>query len=153
MIHFRSIQSKSIFFGGTLFLIVLLVFSCKDDSQKNAVSELPFQGEHAYKFRWNPNPEPDMSHYLLFAWNGADTSQSPFSENASAQRFISYRLKQVPHTFGHSEIKDTVVYVANGNWLHFAVAAVNRQGGISKLGTSNFLKSNNLTNNVHTVGD
>jgi hypothetical protein len=122
-----------------------LLSACQDGGDQKIITDLPYQGEHFYKFRWNPNPEPDMSHYYLFAWNGTDTSQTPFKENASASKYMSFKIKQIPHTARGTEIRDTVAYVANGNWLHFAVAAVNQQGGISKIGTSNFLKSEDLT--------
>ena len=129
-----------------LFVISFILFSsCTDGGDQNIITDLPNQGEHHYKFRWNPNPEPDMSHYYLFAWNGTDTTQTPFTDNSSAYKYMSYRIKQIPHTLESGEIRDTVAYVANGNWLHFAVAAVNQQGGISKIGTSNFLKSEDLT--------
>jgi hypothetical protein len=133
------------------FILSLLIFSClffifcKDNSDQNIITEFPYQGEHFYKFRWSANPEPDMSHYYLFAWNGDDTTNSPFTDNSSAHQYMSYRIKQIPHISSSTNIMDTVAYVANGNWLHFAVAAVNQQGGISKIGTSNFLKSEDLT--------
>ena len=134
-----------------LTLICCIFFMvCHDKDHPNTVIDVVYEGEHQYKFSWNANPEPDMSHYFLFGWNGTDTSQTPFKENTAASRYFSYRLKQIPHYSGATVIKDTVTYVANGNWLHFAVAAVNQNGGISKIGTSNFLKSEDLRGNKNS---
>jgi len=135
------------YFCVIIFIITLssmLNVSCKDDNQPVQVTSLHYEKDYSYKCRWNPNPEPDMSHYLLFAWNGSDTAQSPFMDNSSASRYASYKIKEVSHHFNVSEIRDTVEYVANGNWLQFAVAAVNQTGSVSNIGVSNFLKTENL---------
>jgi len=124
-----------------MLLNFLLMVHCKEEKQPAQVVSLDYSRDYTYKCRWIPNPEPDMSHYLLFAWNGADTTQSPFTDNSPASRYSIYKIKDVPHQFNVSAIRDTVEYVANGNWLQFAVAAVNQSGAASTIGVSNYLKS------------
>ncbi|UCF65219.1 MAG: hypothetical protein JSW33_05140 [bacterium] len=127
-----------------ILLNFLLIVRCKENKHPAQVVSLDYSKDYAYKCRWNPNPEPDMSHYLLFAWNGSDTTQSPFSDNSSASRYSSYKIKEIVHKFNVPAIRDTVEYVANGNWLQFAVAAVNQSGAVSTIGVSNYLKSEDL---------
>ena len=51
------------------FLVFLILFGCSMQA-----------GQSAYYVTFDPNTEPDMSHYNLYVWVGADTLQCPFFE-------------------------------------------------------------------------
>lgn len=56
---------KKLLFIGLISLLAIVM--CDIGAQNND-----------YTASWNPNPEPDVSHYRLFVWSGADTTQCPF---------------------------------------------------------------------------
>jgi hypothetical protein len=118
-----------------------LIWQCggKTDSKPKTESDnLP---RHHYKLNWNANPESDVSHYLLYAWHGEDTLSAPFIDNTGAGHYSQYFVKKVPHSSTDTMIRDTVEYIANGDWLQFAITAVNKSGGVSPIGISNFIRS------------
>ena len=66
---------------------------------------------------------------------------APFIDSTSAGRYSQYFVKKVTHSSTDTIVRDTVEYIANGDWLQFAIAAVNKSGGVSPIGISNFIKS------------
>jgi len=137
MIHFILIGSS---------VLPLLLNSCSHEAETSRVitKAYSYSKDHDYKFRWNANPEPDMDHYLVYGWNGTDPDQTPFINNADTSNLAIYLIASTPHQFNTPIIRDTIMFTANGDWLHFAVAAVDSLGNVSKIGLSNFLKSNTV---------
>ena len=139
----RSGFQKSLIRDLSIFILISfsILWQCggKPDSEPKIESEnLP---RHNYKLNWNANPEADVSHYLLYAWHGEDTLSAPFIDSTSAGRYSQYFIKKVTPSSTDTIVRDTVEYVANGDWLQFAIAAVNKSGGVSPIGISNFIKS------------
>lgn len=125
----------------SLFITLFIFLQCggkSDSDQKPIIENLPM---HEYKLSWNVNIEADISHYLLYAWHGKDTLSVPFIDSSSAGRYAQYFIKKVTHPSAGTVLRDTIEYIANGDWLQFAIAAVNKSGGVSPIGISNFIKS------------
>jgi hypothetical protein len=120
------------------FFGVLQCGGKSDSNQKLDTENLPI---HKYKLSWNVNFESDISHYILYAWHGEDTLVSPFIDSSSAGHYAQYFIKKVNHQTAGTVLRDTVKFIANGDWVQFAIAAVNQSGGVSPIGISNFLKS------------
>ena len=98
-----------------------------------------------YKLTWDNNSELDMSHYEIFAWHGADTLQSPFRDDTPADSYSRYLLKKnIPYHKQDSLVKVDVDYVANGDWIQFAVTAVNKRGIKSNIAVTPFIRSEDL---------
>ena len=130
-------------YGFSIVLLIALLFTWECGKEPKSDSNLKLENlpQHQYKLSWNANIEPDISHYMLYAWHGKDTLSAPFIDSSSASRYSQYFIKKVnPQSVG-TVIKDTIEYVANGDWLQFAIAAVNKAGAVSPIGLSNFLKS------------
>jgi hypothetical protein len=124
-----------------LSVLPLFLNSCSHEAETSQNIAMTYSKDHDYKFRWNANPEPDIDHYLVYGWHGDDTTKTPFINNSDTNGYNSYLIDSVPHQFNTVNIRDTIMYSANGDWLHFAVAAVDTLGNVSKIGVSNFLKS------------
>ncbi len=98
-----------------------------------------------YKLTWDNNSELDMSHYEIFAWHGADTLQSPFRDDTPAESYSRYLLKKnIPYHKQDSLVKVDIDYVANGDWIQFAVTAVNKRGIKSNIAVTPFIRSEDL---------
>jgi hypothetical protein len=136
-----NLLKNSAFVVIVYFILSILFVICCGDKKKDHFNELKNQPTHDYKFCWQANPETDMLYYNVYAWHGEDTLNTPFQDSALVSSCLQYFLKKVRHESGVSNIRDTIAYFANGDWLHFAVCAVNSQGGMSRIATSNFLKS------------
>ena len=142
-----NLLKNSTFIVCVCFVLCSLFIICGSDKKKDHFNDLNNQPTHDYKFCWQANTESDMSHYNVYAWHGDDTLNTPFQDSALvSKRLQHYFLKTVHHNFGVPEIRDTISYVANGDWLHFAVCAVNSKLSISRIATSNFLKSSLYSN-------
>lgn len=125
-----------------LLIILLCCFIyCQKKSETNDTTVTDNIPTHDYKISWNSNTEPDISHYLIYAWHGSDTTASPFRDSSSAGRYSKYFIKKVNHRPQVATQKDTIEYVANGDWLQFAIAAVNNSGVVSSISVSDFIKS------------
>lgn len=133
---------KKIITHKILLIILLCCFiHCQNKSEKNDTTVTNNIPTHDYKISWNSNTEPDISHYLIYAWHGSDTTASPFRDSSSAGLYSKYFIKKVNHRAQVTTQKDTIEYVANGDWLQFAIAAVNNSGGVSSISVSDFIKS------------
>lgn len=101
--------------------------------------------EHDYNLSWNINPEPDISHYIIYGWHGADTTKSPFRDDTYADHYQKFILiDNISHNPADSVINISVSFVANGDWLQFAVAAVNTYGAKSDISITPFIQSDDL---------
>ena len=140
-----SMRKDQLFFKyrySFVFLISLLfTWQCGKESQSDSKLKSENLPQHKYKLNWNANTETDISHYLLYGWHGRDTLSSPFIDSSSASSYSQYFVKKVTHLPVSTVIKDTIEYVANGDWLQFAIAAVNKTGSVSPIGLSNFIMS------------
>ncbi len=141
---FKFIIINFILVGLSILPIILNSCSHEAETRQNITMTYSYSKDHDYKFRWNANPEPDMDHYLVYGWHGTDPNQTPFEDRTDANNYDTLLIQRVPHQFNTPIIRDTIAYVANGDWLHFAVAAVNKAGKVSKIGISNFLKSDTV---------
>ena len=139
----------------TTCLVILFCFlmGCSHETETEKNITMSYTKDHDYKFRWNANPEPDMHHYLVYGWHGTDTTKTPFKDGADIRNLGGLLIQQVPHQFNTAIIRDTIMYTANGDWLHFAVVAVDTFGGVSKIGISNFLKSEVINREKENPGD
>lgn len=124
-----------------LIFLLCCFIHCQKKSKSNDTTVTRNIPTHKYKISWNSNTEPDISHYLIYAWHGSDTTASPFRDSSSAGRYSKYFIKKVNHRPQVATQKDTIEYVANGDWLQFAIAAVNNSGGASSISVSDFMKS------------
>ena len=126
-----------------LYILLILLNSCSHEAETSQVitTAYSYSKDHDYKFRWKANPEPDMDRYLVYGWHGSDPNQTPFKDNTDAKNYKDYLIDSTVHQFNTPIIRDTIMFTANGDWLHFAVAAVDTLGNVSKIGLSNFLKS------------
>jgi hypothetical protein len=136
-------------------LVILFCFlnSCSHETEDQKNITMSYTKDHDYKFNWNANPEPDMDHYLVYGWHGPDTTKTPFKDGADIRNLDGLLIQQVPHQFNTPIIRDTIMYTANGDWLHFAIAAVNKSKEVSKIGISNFLKSDIANREKGNPGD
>jgi hypothetical protein len=118
----------------TIFLVILcFIWGCEN---------LP---KDDYNLSWNLNPEPDISHYIIYGWHGADTTRSPFRDDTLADNFQKLILKNnISHNPSDSVVNVSVSFVANGDWLQFAVSAVNTYGLKSNISISSFIQSDDL---------
>ncbi len=139
------LSERNIKFGKSLILLssclVLFFYQCRHKSEGSNAAGDETLPKHNYKVSWNFNTEPDISHYLIYAWHGPDTAASPFIDSSSAGRYSQYFIKKTVHRPDTPTQKDTIEYVANGDWLQFAIAAVNNSGGVSSISVSDFIKS------------
>jgi len=126
-----------------LSILAILLNSCSHEAETSQVitTAYSYSKDHDYKFQWNANPEPDIDRYLVYGWHGTDTTQTPFKNDPDRRILAIYLIDSTLHLFNTPIIRDTIMFTANGDWLHFAVAAVNKAGKVSKIGISNFLKS------------
>lgn len=135
------LPSKIFTFKIGLIILFCCSIQCQNKSESNNTNTTNTFPTHDYKISWNSNTEPDISHYLIYAWHGSDTTASPFKDSSSAGRYSQYFVKKKIHRPSIITQRDTIEYVANGDWLQFAIAAVNNSGGVSLISVSDFIKS------------